>query len=83
MAWDSPIRRAVEPEWWQFGDPNYALLADIRDFVGVIAVKTPAPKGFGKKHLPDPVPRPGDNEGKKVHTAEPVSFEQLDQEINW
>lgn len=83
MAWDSPIRRVVEPEWWQFGNPLYALLADIRDFSAVTAVKTPAPKGFGKKHLPDPVPRPGDNEGKKVHTATPVSFEQLDAEINW
>jgi len=44
LSWDSPIRKAVEPEWWQFGNPDYALLADIRDFLGVIAVKTPAPE---------------------------------------
>lgn len=85
LSWDSPIRKAVEPEWWQFGNPDYALLADIRDFLGVIAVKTPAPQKMSKKDLPDPIPRPGDkpNAKKKVYTAEPVSFEQLDRELNW
>lgn len=85
LAWDSPIRRAVEPDWWQFGDPNYSLLADIRDFLGVIAVKTPAPPKMKRKDLPEPVPRPGDEKktGKKVHAPEPVSFAQLDAELNW
>lgn len=84
MPWDSPIRRVVEPEWWQYGDPNYALLADIRDFLGVVAVKTPTPKGMNKKHFPEPVPRPGaGDKNRKVHKAEAVSFAQLDSEINW
>lgn len=84
ISWDSPIRRAMDPEFFHFGNPEYALLADIRDFLGVIAVKTPTPKGMSKKHLPEPVPRPGDeSKNKKVYKAEPVSFAQLDQEINW
>lgn len=84
LPYDHALLKVVDPEWWQFGDPNYSLLADIRDFSGVTAVKTTTPPRMTKKHFPPPVPRPGD-EGKtrKVHKAPAVSFEQLDAEINW
>lgn len=82
---DHALLKVIDPEWWQFGDPLYALLADVRDFSAVTAIKTPTPPKMKRKDLPEPIPRPGDEKksGKKVHTAVPVSFEQLDAEINW
>lgn len=83
-AWDSPIRRAMNPKDWPWGDPSRDLLAGIVDELRWLRAQTGNPSGVKQHQLAEPIPRPGggSDQAGAIETGE-APLEEIDRILGW
>jgi hypothetical protein len=77
LPWDAPLKQAVHPKEWVWGNPLMDPLVGAVDLLSNIATKTPRPRGLAASKLPKPTERPWAKSEKRA-SADVVSLAELD-----
>lgn len=82
--WDSPLRRALSPKDWPWGDPSRDLLAGVVDELRVLRAQVGNLSGVKEHQIPRPISRPaaaGPGSGE-IETGE-APLAEIDQVLGW
>lgn len=82
--WDSPVRRAVNPKDWPWGNPDRDLLAGIVDELRMLRAQVGSLSGVKPHQMPDPIPRPsrGSQTNGAIETGE-ATLAEIDALLGW
>lgn len=82
--WDSPIRRALSPKDWPWGNPERDLNAGIVDELRLLRAQVGNQSGVKPHQLPTPIPRPNSpNENTNVEERREAPLAEIDQLLGW
>lgn len=81
--WNSPLRRAVNPKDWPWGNPDRDLLAGIIDELRILRVLNGNQSGAKPHDLPQPIPRPGASTGSDVIETGEATLDEIDRMLGW
>ena len=83
-AWDSPIRRAVNPKDWPWGNPERDLHAGIVDELRFLRAQVGNLSGVKQHQLPTPIPRPHSGGAQtEVVDRQEATLDEIDRMLGW
>lgn len=82
--YDAPIRRAVNPKDWPWGNPERDLLAGVVDEVRALRAQVGNLSGVKAHQMPNPITRPasGSQQSGSIETGE-APLADIDRMLGW